>query len=133
LQKATDIFTLLNTVVDYYGDDKGVAFLIGCVNANGTTNVSDANTIWQNIDNMSTITSRIASSSTATERDGRFNSYDLIWNDIILGFLISATLRFTIAALAALQTSSIVLQHPFARVLDKRTLSTLLTIWLKTF
>ncbi len=98
----TSIFTILNSVLCYYAgtDDfenskgsgpstimgKGAAALLGCVDKNGKCTISFENDIWENLDTLiNTLLPAIGSLQTGTF--GECDSYDLIYNKIILGVL----------------------------------------------
>ena len=49
----TDIFSLLNSVIVYYADDKGAGSLLGCVDESGKCTITSSNSIWANIDTVS--------------------------------------------------------------------------------
>ena len=87
--EGTDIFTLLNSVVDYYGNEKGVASLLGCVDTNGNCKITKNQSIWANIDTIANqyfpVLGELQYGSASTK--GAFDSYDLIWNDIVKGIL----------------------------------------------
>lgn len=85
----TDIFTLLNSVVVYYANTKGAGSLLGCVDTNGTCTITSANDLWTNFDIIVNKFMPVLGELQfgTTEKYGQFDSYDLIWNDIVSSVL----------------------------------------------
>lgn len=85
----TDIFTLLNSVVCYYADDRGVAALLGACDASGNSTVNMNNDLWENFDVIVNKFFPVFGELQYADSSkyGQFNSYDLIWNDIVSGVL----------------------------------------------
>lgn len=95
----TTIFDILNSVVVYYASDetfsddntvgRGVASLLGAVNGDGTCKVNKSNDLWQNVDAIGNkffpIVGIFQYGNMASK--GKFNSKDLIWNDLVGGIL----------------------------------------------
>lgn len=98
----TSIFTLLNSVLCYYGSTdnfensqgqgsstikgKGAAALLGCVDGNGKCTITFENDLWTNIDTIAnTLLPVIGSLQNGTW--GGADSYDLIYTKIIEGLL----------------------------------------------
>lgn len=96
-----DVFELLNSVACYYADfytlsspnagerSMGVAPLLGVCDGSGNSTFNTNNTVWTNIDNavnqILPILGELQYCNSA--KHGQFNSYDLLWNDIVLGVL----------------------------------------------
>ena len=100
-----DLWTLANSVVCYYASDckyagtkagaatniqsKSVATLLGVADSTGKSLVQPTNTIWVNVDNVINkllpVLGQLQYGSSSY--DGQFNSYDLLYNDIIRGIL----------------------------------------------
>ena len=83
----TDIFTLLNSVVCYYATTKGVAPLLGLCTTSGVSTITTSNTIWQNFDLIVNKLFPIFGELQYGVAGSAFNSYDLIWNDLVSGIL----------------------------------------------
>lgn len=85
----TDIFSLLNSVIVYYADDKGVASLLGCVDESGNCTITSSNSIWTNIDIIANQLLPVLGELQFSDSSkyGQFNSEDLIWNDIVSSVL----------------------------------------------
>ena len=94
--KAT-IFDLLNSVVLYYGGDysmkkptnsgeraMGVAALFGICDNNGNSALT--NNLWENIDKVANKFFPVLGTLQGKEY-GKFDSHDLIWNDVVLSVL----------------------------------------------
>jgi hypothetical protein len=93
-----NVFTLLNSVVCYYActftswtvsarsgeKANGAAPLLGFTSYNGGE-VKYSNTLWQNLDII--VNGLLPVTGTLQYGSGSFNSYDLIWNDIVSGIL----------------------------------------------
>lgn len=100
---STTIFDLLNSVIAYYGGEytyknrdipksvgaMSVGALLGICDQNGKSTISTDNTIWQNIDAVANkllpVLGTLQYGDSASY--GKFNSEDLIWNDIVKGVL----------------------------------------------
>ncbi len=96
-----DVFALLNSVACYYADyytlsspnagerTMGVAPLLGVCDGSGNSTFKKTNSIWTNIDNaVNQILPTLGELQYANSgKKGQFSSYDLIWNDIVLGVL----------------------------------------------
>ena len=100
-----DLWTLANSVVCYYASDykypavkngaattaqsKSVATLLGIADSSGNSLVQPTKTIWQNFDAVANkllpVLGKLQYGTDAYA--GQFNSYDLIYNDIIKGIL----------------------------------------------
>ena len=100
-----DLWTLANSVVCYYASDynypavkggsattvqsKSVATLLGVADSSGNSLVKPSNTIWQNFDAVANkllpVLGEIQYGTSAYS--GQFNSYDLIYNNMIQGLL----------------------------------------------
>lgn len=89
IENGTDIFTLLNSVVVYYANDTGIGNLLGLTDQNGTCTITHSNTIWQNIDLVANALLPVLGELQYGDagKRGQFDSYDLIWNDIVSGVL----------------------------------------------
>ena len=89
LDTKTDIFTLLNSVIVYYANDKGAASLLGIIDDNNTCLITNQNTIWQNIDLIANSILPVLGELQFSDssKAGQFDSEDLIWNDIVSGVL----------------------------------------------
>lgn len=90
VESGTDIFSLLNSVIVYYANDKGAGSLLGCVDeTTGACLITRDNTIWENIDiavnQLLPVLGELQYGG--TDQYGKFNSEDLIWNDIVSGVL----------------------------------------------
>lgn len=85
----TDIFTLLNSVVCYYAEDKGVAALLGICDTSGNSLVNTNKDLWENIDTVANALLPVFGELQYGDHAsyGQFDSYDLIWNDIVSGVL----------------------------------------------
>lgn len=85
----TDIFSLLNSVIVYYADDKGAGSLLGCVDESGNCTITSSNSIWANIDIIANqllpVLGELQFSNSS--KHGQFDSEDLIWNDIVSSVL----------------------------------------------
>ncbi|MCD7722915.1 MAG: hypothetical protein LUH82_03030 [Clostridiales bacterium] len=82
----TDIFDLLNSVIVYYGNDKGIAQLLGFVDETGASLLSLNNEIWTNIDIIAnSLFPVLGSLQYGSSYSGQFSSEDLIYNKIITG------------------------------------------------
>lgn len=95
---STTIFEILNSVACYYVSTdsfsdgttgKAVASLLGVVDANGDCLVKSSNTIWQNLDAIiNTLLPAIGTAQYGSvDYYGKASSEDLIYNDLIKGFL----------------------------------------------
>ena len=95
----TTLFDLLNSVVCYYGGDHamekavnkgeramGVGALLGICDTNGNSLITTKNTLWQNIDAIANKLMPVLGTLQGTGY-AKFNSEDLIWNNIVLSFL----------------------------------------------
>ncbi len=90
------IFNLLNSVMCYYADDydmaksddraMGVASLLGVCDANGNSLIKTSNELWVNINLVANELFPVLGVLQGNG-SGKFDSKDLIWNDIVLGFL----------------------------------------------
>lgn len=91
------IFDLLNSVVLYYGGDysmkkstnsgeraMGVAALLGICDENGNSALT--NDLWKNIDKVANKFFPVLGTLQGKEY-GKFDSHDLIWNDVVLSIL----------------------------------------------
>lgn len=91
------IFDLLNSVVLYYGGDysmkkstnsgeraMGVAALLGICDENGNSALT--NDLWENIDKVANKFFPVLGTLQGKEY-GKFDSHDLIWNDVVLSIL----------------------------------------------
>lgn len=92
---STDIFTLLNSVVYYYADDMqlktgktmGVASLLGVCDNNGNSLVTKDKDIWTNLDTIINRLMPLLGELQYGQKGAKINTYDLIWNDMVKGFL----------------------------------------------
>ena len=95
----TTLFDLLNSVVCYYGGDHamqkkvnegeramGVGALLGICDENGNSLITTKNTLWQNIDAIANKLMPVLGTLQGTGY-AKFNSEELIWNNIVLSFL----------------------------------------------
>lgn len=95
----TTIFDLLNSVICYYAGDynmkkdvnkgeraMGVAALLGICDSNGNSLITTSNTIWKNIDLVANKLMPVLGTLQGTGY-GKFDSEDLIWNNVVLSFL----------------------------------------------
>ena len=92
-----DFLDLLNSVICYYADyytfkdgrdDDAMAAapLLGLCNEDGTSKITKNNTLWKNVDEAVDRYFPLLATLQGTE-DGKFDSEDLIWNDVVLGIL----------------------------------------------
>lgn len=82
----TGIFDLLNSVINYYGNDKGIATLLGFVDEDGTSLISLGNSIWENIDIIAnSLFPVLGNLQYGSGNEGAFSSEDLIYNGLIDG------------------------------------------------
>ncbi|MEF2724471.1 MAG: carboxypeptidase-like regulatory domain-containing protein [Eubacterium sp.] len=85
----TDIFSILNSVIAYYANDKGVAPLLGCSDNSGNSLITLDNTLWKNIDIIANkllpVIGELQFGSAA--KRGQCDSYALIMNDVVTGAL----------------------------------------------
>lgn len=100
----TTVFDILNSVVCYYASmdsfadggfnststtGKGVASLLGAMDANGNCLVKSSNTLWQNIDaianNLLPVLGTLQTGQVADA--AKFDSYELLYNKVIKGIL----------------------------------------------
>ena len=86
----TDLLSLLNSVVVYYANERGAGALLGCIDpATAECTITLENTIWQNIDiaanHLLPVLGELQYGT--TDKHGKFNSEELIWNDIVKGVL----------------------------------------------
>lgn len=90
-QKAagTDIFSLLNSVIVYYANEKGAGSLLGCVDQSGNCTITMSNSIWDNIDVIANTLMPVLGELQfgTSDKYGQFDSEDLIWNDIVSSVL----------------------------------------------
>lgn len=95
----TTIFDLLNSVVCYYGGDHamekavnqgeramGVGALLGICDTNGNSLITTKNTLWENINAIANKLMPVLGTLQGTGY-AKFNSEELIWNNIVLSFL----------------------------------------------
>lgn len=95
----TTLFDLLNSVVCYYGGDHamekavnkgeramGVGALLGICDTNGNSLITTKHTLWENIDAIANKLMPVLGTLQGTGY-AKFNSEDLIWNNIVLSFL----------------------------------------------
>ncbi len=95
----TTLFDLLNSVVCYYGGDHamekkvnegeramGVGALLGICDTNGKSLITTENTLWQNINAIANKLMPVLGTLQGTGY-AKFNSEELIWNNIVLSFL----------------------------------------------
>lgn len=93
----TTLFDILNSVICYYAstenfsDDnttgKAVASLLGCVEANGECQIKLSNTLWENLDIVINTLFPIVGELQYGAEGSLADSKDLIYNNIITGFL----------------------------------------------
>lgn len=97
VNSSATIFDLLNSVVLYYGGDysmkkstnsgeraMGVAALLGICDEKGNSALT--NNLWENIDKIANKFLPILGTLQGKEY-GKFDSHDLIWNDVVLSIL----------------------------------------------
>lgn len=97
VNSSATIFDLLNSVILYYGGDysmkkstnsgeraMGVAALLGICDENGNSALT--NNLWENIDKIANKFLPILGTLQGKEY-GKFDSHDLIWNDVVLSVL----------------------------------------------
>ena len=97
VNSSATIFDLLNSVILYYGGDysmkkatnsgeraMGVAALLGICDENGNSALT--NDLWENIDKIANKFLPILGTLQGKEY-GKFDSHDLIWNDVVLSVL----------------------------------------------
>lgn len=95
----TTLFDLLNSVVCYYGGDHamekavnkgeramGVGALLGICDGNGNSLITTKNTLWENINAIANKLMPVLGTLQGTGY-AKFNSEELIWNNIVLSFL----------------------------------------------
>lgn len=95
----TTLFDLLNSVVCYYGGDHamekavnkgeramGVGALLGVCDENGNSLITTKNTLWENINAIANKLMPVLGTLQGTGY-AKFNSEELIWNNIVLSFL----------------------------------------------
>lgn len=95
----TTLFDLLNSVVCYYGGDHamekavnkgeramGVGALLGICDTNGNSLITTKHTLWENIDAIANKLMPVLGTLQGTGY-AKFNSEELIWNNIVLSFL----------------------------------------------
>ena len=95
----TTLFDLLNSVVCYYGGDHamqkdvnkgeramGVGALLGICDQNGNSLITTKNTLWENIYAIANKLMPVLGTLQGTGY-AKFNSEELIWNNIVLSFL----------------------------------------------
>lgn len=95
----TTLFNLLNSVVCYYGGDHamekavnkgeramGVGALLGICDTNGNSLITTKNTLWENINAIANKLMPVLGTLQGTGY-AKFNSEELIWNNIVLSFL----------------------------------------------
>lgn len=95
----TTLFDLLNSVVCYYGGDHamekavnkgeramGVGALLGICDENGNSLITTKNTLWENINAIANKLMPVLGTLQGTGY-AKFNSEELIWNNIVLSFL----------------------------------------------
>ena len=95
----TTLFDLLNSVVCYYGGDHamekavnkgeramGVGALLGICDTNGNSLITTKNTLWENINAIANKLMPVLGTLQGTGY-AKFNSEELIWNNIVLSFL----------------------------------------------
>lgn len=95
----TTLFDLLNSVVCYYGGDHamekavnkgeramGVGALLGICDTNGNSLITTKHTLWENINAIANKLMPVLGTLQGTGY-AKFNSEDLIWNNIVLSFL----------------------------------------------
>lgn len=99
VDSTTTLFDLLNSVVCYYGGDHamqkevnkgeramGVGALLGICDTNGNSLITTKNTLWQNINAIANKLMPVLGTLQGTGY-AKFNSEELIWNNIVLSFL----------------------------------------------
>ena len=99
VDSTTTIFDLLNSVICYYGGDHamekavnkgeramGIGALLGICDTNGNSLITTDNTLWKNIDAVANKLMPVLGTLQGTGY-GKFDSEDLIWNNIVLSFL----------------------------------------------
>lgn len=89
----TDIFSILNSVICYYANTKGVGPLLGCADENGKSLITSDNTIWKNIDIIANKLLPVLGElqyGNASKR-GQFDSHAFIMDDLVTGALNIAT------------------------------------------
>lgn len=97
VNSSATIFDLLNSVILYYGGDysmkkatnsgeraMGVAALLGICDEKGNSALT--NNLWENIDKIANKFLPILGTLQGKEY-GKFDSHDLIWNDVVLSIL----------------------------------------------
>lgn len=97
VNSSATIFDLLNSVILYYGGDysmkkstnsgeraMGVAALLGICDENGNSALT--NNLWENIDKIANKFLPILGTLQG-KAYGKFDSHDLIWNDVVLSIL----------------------------------------------
>lgn len=92
---STTIFTLLNSVIYYYADDMtvktgktmGVASLLGVCDNEGNSLVTKGNDIWTNLNTIINRLMPMIGELQYGQKGAQVDTYDLIWNDIVKGFL----------------------------------------------
>ena len=97
VNSSATIFDLLNSVILYYGGDysmkkstnsgeraMGVAALLGICDENGNSALT--NNLWENIDKIANKFFPVLGTLQGKEY-GKFDSHDLIWNDVVLSVL----------------------------------------------
>lgn len=95
----TTLFDLLNSVVCYYAGDHamekavnkgeramGVGALLGICDTNGNSLITTKNTLWENINAIANKLMPVLGTLQGTGY-AKFNSEELIWNNIVLSFL----------------------------------------------
>lgn len=95
----TTLFDLLNSVVCYYGGDHamekavnkgeramGVGAILGICDTNGNSLITTKNTLWENINAIANKLMPVLGTLQGTGY-AKFNSEELIWNNIVLSFL----------------------------------------------
>lgn len=95
----TTLFDILNSVVCYYGGDHamekavnkgeramGVGALLGICDENGNSLITTKNTLWENINAIANKLMPVLGTLQGTGY-AKFNSEELIWNNIVLSFL----------------------------------------------
>ena len=95
----TTLFDLLNSVVCYYGGDHamekavnkgeramGVGALLGICDTNGNSLITTKHTLWENINAIANKLMPVLGTLQGTGY-AKFNSEELIWNNIVLSFL----------------------------------------------
>lgn len=85
----TDIFSILNSVISYYANDKGVGPLLGCADSEGDSLITLDNTLWKNLDIIANKLLPVLGElqfGSASKR-GAFDSHALIMDDLVTGAL----------------------------------------------